>query len=248
MSMKYDPNLYEADQRPFLKEEIRFYKKLCNEFNSETILELGVGTGRIFSELLPVVKYAVGLDISKPMLDFCRKKCAPNKNYNLYKKSFVKFNLNDNFDLIYIPFNTFQHLLSVEEEVSCLECVRRHMNKNSYFILDLMNPENISLDFNNWKLDYSSKLVDGRIIEREQKTIAVNKKESIVHKIFRYKEIMNGQVLQIHEFKALMKINSNKKILQLLKSVGFKIKDIWTDYSFGSDNKSKKIIYCLKIQ
>lgn len=248
MSMKYVPNLYEADQRPFLKKEIKFYKKLCNDFNSKTILELGVGTGRIFSELLPMVKYAVGLDISKPMLDFCRKKCAPNKNYKLYKKSFVKFNLNDNFDLIYIPFNTFQHLLSTEKEISCLECIKKHMNKNSYFILDLMNPENVLLDFNNWKLDYSSKLADGRIIEREQKTIDVNKKESIVHKIFRYKEIMNEQVLRTHEFKALIKINSTKKIKRLLKLVGFEIKDIWTDYSFGSDIKSNKIIYCLKIK
>ena len=56
MTMEYDPTLYEADPRSFLKEEVDFYKKIIDRFSSKTILELGVGTGRIFSKLLPRLK------------------------------------------------------------------------------------------------------------------------------------------------------------------------------------------------
>lgn len=246
MSMKYDPILYEADQRSFLKEEVEFYKNIRSKFDSKTILELGVGTGRIFSKLLPMVDYAVGLDISESMLDVCNKMCEPNINYRLYEKSFVKFNLDTIFDLVYIPFNTFQHLLSEDDQISCLESVRVHMHKNSRFILDLINLENLTFDFDNWKQDYSSILADGRIVEREQKTMSVDKKTSIIYKVFQYKEIIDGKTEKIHEFKALMKITPTEKIRNLLTRSGFEIEDVWSDYFFGHNSDTKKIIYCLK--
>ncbi|PIV86212.1 MAG: hypothetical protein COW50_02645 [Candidatus Moranbacteria bacterium CG17_big_fil_post_rev_8_21_14_2_50_41_107] len=246
MSMEYDPILYEADQRSFLKEEVEFYKNICAKFDSKIILELGVGTGRIFSKLLPMVDYAVGLDISESMLDVCNKRCKPNINYKLYEKSFVRFNLDTIFDLIYIPFNTFQHLLLEEDQISCLESVRVHMHKNSRFILDLMNLGNLTFDFDNWKLDYSSVLEDGRIIEREQKTMSIDKKTSIVSKVFLYKEIIDGKTEKTHEFKALMKITPNEEMRKLLVRSGFEIEDVWSDYLFGHDSNTKKMIYCLK--
>jgi len=244
--MEYDPILYEADQRAFLKEEVEFYKNICAKFDSKNILELGVGTGRIFSKLLPMVNYAAGLDISKSMLDVCNKRCKPNTHYRLYKKNFVKFNLNMTFDLIYIPFNTFQHILLEEGQISCLESIRMHMHKNSRFILDLMNLENLTFDFDNWKQDYSSLLADGKIIEREQKTINIDKKTSIVSKVFLYKEIINGSIEKTHEFNAFMKITPNEKMKKLLIESGFEIEDVWSDYLFGHDSNTKKMIYCLK--
>ena len=244
--MKYDPSLYEADPRSFLKEEVDFYKKIIDRFNPKTILELGVGTGRIFSKLLPIVDYGAGLDISEQMLTVCRKTCEPNTSYELHKQTFVEFGLNSFFDLIYIPFNTFQHLLLEEEQLTCLKSVKNHMNSNSRFILDLMNLDNLVFDLDNWKQDYSNVLPDGKIIERDQKTIKIDRKTSIVEKVFLYKEIVNNKIEKTQEFNALMKINSNEKVRELLSKVGFSIEDVWTDYFFGHDHGTKKMIYCLK--
>lgn len=244
--MKYDSTLYEADPRSFLREEVNFYKKIIGMFCPKTILELGVGTGRIFSKLLPIVEHGVGIDISEQMLNVCKKNCEPNTNYELHNQTFVEFDLNCVFDLIYIPFNTFQHILSHEDQLSCLKSIKNHMHGNSRFILDLMNLENLVFDLNNWKQDYSSTLPDGKIIERYQKTIKVDTKTSIVEKVFLYKEIVNSKIEKTKEFKALMKINPNEKMTELLSRVGFSIEYVWSDYFFGHDHGSKKIIYCLK--
>lgn len=246
MSMEYDPVLYEVDQRPFLKEEVKFYEDLIRKLSPKTILELGVGTGRIFSKLLPLVKYGVGIDISRPMLSVCEKACWPNINYKLYEQSFVKFNLGDTFDLIYIPFNTFQHLLSKKNQVLCLNSIKAHMDKESHLILDLMNSENVLFDLNNWNQDYSSVLLSGMVIERDQKTVSVNKRTGVVHKTFLYKEIINGSVSKTHKFKALMKITPNEKIRDLLKLSGLEIKEVWSDYHFSRESDTKKMIYCIK--
>lgn len=244
--MEYDPVLYETDQRPFLKEEVKFYEDLIKKLGPKTILELGVGTGRIFSKLLSLVKNGVGIDISRPMLNVCEKACWPNVNYKLYEQNFIKFNLGDTFDLIYIPFNTFQHLLSKKNQVVCFNNIRTHMHKKSHLILDLMNSENVSIELNSWKQDYSNVLLNGMVLSRDQKTVSINKRTGVVHKIFLYKEIINGKVSKTHEFKALMKITPNEKMKDLLKLSGLEIEEVWTDYHFSRGSDTKKMIYCIK--
>lgn len=246
MSMEYDPILYDSDPRPFIKDEVAFYVKLVEKFRPKTILELGVGTGRIFSKLLPLVRSGVGIDISEAMLDRCRKVCAENHNYELYKLSFVDFDLQTTFDLIYLPFNTFQHLLTEEDQAACLKNIKNHMYDKSHFILDLMNGDNLSFDLEQWKQDYSTILPSGGILRRDQKTVGVDKVTSVVHKKFRYTETVKGVMDKVQEFDALMKINPNKKIHEILEKLGFEIEDIWFDYLFGHDTDAKKMIYCLK--
>lgn len=245
--MEYDPILYDSDPRPFLKDEIEFYVKLVNKLKAKTILELGVGTGRIFSKLLPLVKFAEGLDISESMLTACRNKCSGSMNYKLHKASFTDFNLQTTFDLIYLPFNTFQHLLTQEEQIECLINIKNHMHVGSRFILDVMNGDNLIFDFENWKQDYVGTLAEGGSVEREQKTIKVDSKNFIIHKIFRYKEIVAGKIDKILEFNAQMKVTPNKKMGEILQMTGFKIEDVWSDYAFSYTCDAKKIIYCLKL-
>lgn len=245
--MEYDPILYNADPRPFLQEEVDFYKKLVAKFGSKTILELGVGTGRIFSKLLPLVDFGVGIDISRLMLNECQKVCSNLNNYQLFELSFVDFDLKRTFDLIYLPFNTFQHLLTGDDQIKCLRSIKKHLNTDSWFILDLMNGDGLTFDLENWKQDYSAILPSGRRLEREQRTLDVNEENSIIHKIFRYKETdSEGKILGVSDFEAFMKITPNKKVRELLEKSGFEIKDVWSDYSFGHSLESKKMIYCLK--
>ncbi len=50
------------------------------------------------------------------------------------------FDLGRLFALATLPFRPFQHLITVEEQMSCLENIRRHLIDGGRLILDLFNP------------------------------------------------------------------------------------------------------------
>lgn len=244
--MKYKPNLYDSDPRDFLKEEVNFYRELVRQYKPQNILELGVGTGRIFKELLGLVNFGVGIDNSDEMLSVCEKRCIGNSNYELINGNFVSFKLDFSFDFIYLPFNTFQHILYKNDQVKCLKNIKAHLNNGGIFILDVMSSQNIELKFNEWKKDYSAKLENGNILERFQNTLKVDKND-VIHKQFKYIEHdETGAVLNKETFDALMKITPNNELGSLIVDSGFKISDLWTNYQFGKGHDTKKAIYCLK--
>lgn len=242
MTMEYDPILYDSDNRDFLKEEIKFYESIVKKYSFQSILELGVGTGRIFCALLPLVKSGFGLDISKDMTSACKTRCAAFTNFTLVEESFIGFNLGRTFDLIYIPFNTFQHILKDDEQMSCLKSVTRHMHEGSRFVLDVMNRENIQVGISDWKEDYSVVLPKGSKLRRLQKTVTVN--NDIVEKVFRYEQ--DGKLSSVRDFPALMRINPKSRIEKLISNAGLEVDQLWSDYHFGHDGGSKKFIYFLK--
>jgi SAM-dependent methyltransferase len=106
------------------------------------ILELGCGTGRILIPLVAAGYNTVGLDISPHMLSRCKQKLAlqPEKIRNrvlLVQANMVDFELNRVFDLVITPFRSFQHLLSIEEQLACLRCINNHLVMGGTLILDL---------------------------------------------------------------------------------------------------------------
>lgn len=107
-----------------------------------TILELGCGTGRVLIPLAGAGYDITGLDLSPHMLSKCRQKLAaqPEKTQDrvlLAQASMVDFQLNRVFDLVIAPFRSFQHLLSIEEQLACLHCINRHLVMGGTLILDL---------------------------------------------------------------------------------------------------------------
>lgn len=87
------------------------------------VLEVGCGTGRI---LLPTARSGIpvtGLDLSEYMLDVCRQELEkePRKvqdRVSLIHGDMRNFSLGKKFPLITLPFRPFQHLLTVEDQIS----------------------------------------------------------------------------------------------------------------------------------
>jgi SAM-dependent methyltransferase len=109
------------------------------------VLEIGCGTGRV---LIPTARAGleiVGLDSSPGMLEECLRRLraepsAVQEKVTLVPADMRRFDLGRRFALITIPFRPFQHLLTVEDELSCLESVRRHLADDGRFIFDVFNP------------------------------------------------------------------------------------------------------------
>jgi len=109
------------------------------------VLELGCGTGRV---LIPIARSGIeitGLDSSSAMLARCREKlgreaAGVQAQATVLQADMRDFDLGREFKLITTPFRSFQHLLSVEDQLACLECIRRHLAHDGRMVLDLFNP------------------------------------------------------------------------------------------------------------
>lgn len=122
------------DESPIVRTRTRdvvFYGDAVHA-HGDPVLELGCGTGRITLALAQVGYRVTGLDISGRMLARCTQKKAAlprdtRERVRLVKGDMTRFDLGEKFRVVIIPFRPLQHLLEVEQQMACLECVRKHL-------------------------------------------------------------------------------------------------------------------------
>ena len=120
--------------------DVDFYRGLARDAGGP-VLELGCGTGRV---LLPIARDGIactGLDSSEAMLEELRARRPPG-NLRLVTGSMRDFDLGpERFALIFSAFRSFQHVLTVEDQLACLAAVRRHLAPGSLFAFDVFAPK-----------------------------------------------------------------------------------------------------------
>ncbi len=104
---------------------IDFYVGLAHEAKGP-VIEIACGTGRVLLPVLQAGADADGLDLFQPMLDTARRKAAAlGFSPALHRGDMADFRMPRRYDLAMIPFNAFCHMLTTEDQLRCLECVRR---------------------------------------------------------------------------------------------------------------------------
>jgi SAM-dependent methyltransferase len=104
------------------------------------VLEIGVGTGRLFSQALKNGADIYGLDINEKMIEKAREKIPPDEHHRLLVQNAVTMQLPHRFALILAPFRVFAHLIEVEDQISCLNRIREHLEPGGCFIFDMFIP------------------------------------------------------------------------------------------------------------
>jgi SAM-dependent methyltransferase len=91
-------------------------------------------------------KRITGLDLSERMLERAVKKRAAlrveaRERVHLIQGDMTRFDLGEKFRLVIIPFRPLQHLLEVQQQVDCLECVRKHLAPGGRLVLDVFQTD-----------------------------------------------------------------------------------------------------------
>jgi SAM-dependent methyltransferase len=136
------------DESPVVKgriQDVIFYRDAVREYG-DPVLELGCGTGRITMALAEAGKRVTGLDLSERMLERAVQKrgalrVEARERVHLVQGDMTQFDLGEKFRLVIIPFRPFQHLLEVEQQMDCLECVRKHLAPGGRLILDVFQTD-----------------------------------------------------------------------------------------------------------
>ena len=148
--MHDDARIYDLESRDFTA-DLPYWVSLIDEHHSRSVLDLACGTGRI---TFPLATFGlrngdafriVGLDISQPLLDRAGETLASQPPAIRDSIHFVHgdmrgFDLGEQFDLIIVGFNSFAYVESTEDQLACLEAVRRHLAPNGRFAIDLVVP------------------------------------------------------------------------------------------------------------
>ncbi len=127
------------------QEDVPFYLSMAKDTGGP-VCELACGTGRVLLPLARVGFEVTGIDMSQAMLDkFQAKldkeprevqarvalKCADMRDYRFSKK----------FKLVFCAFNSFQHLLTTEDQLACLASVREYVAGEGRLVLNAFAPD-----------------------------------------------------------------------------------------------------------
>jgi SAM-dependent methyltransferase len=121
-----DGELYDI-MCPGLDDLIDFYVDLAREAKGP-VLEIACGTGRVLLPMLLAGVDADGLDLFQPMLDTARRKAdALGLSPVLHQGDMADFKLPRRYAVIMITFNAFCHMVTTEDQLRCLVCIRQHL-------------------------------------------------------------------------------------------------------------------------
>ncbi|RHR49597.1 class I SAM-dependent methyltransferase [Parabacteroides sp. AF17-28] len=238
----YDANIYDG-LNTFLS-DLQFYKKWLPKNKDAKILELCCGTGRL---TIPIAKdgYNIcGVDYTSSMLEQAKVKASGvGLDINFIEADIRTLDLQEKFDLVFIPFNSIHHLYKNEDLFKTLMCVRNHLKEGGLFLFDCFNPN----------IHY---IVEG---EKEQEVIAEyttnDGRKVLIKQIMHYENATQINRIEWHyfingEFHSIqnmdMRLFFPQELDSYLEWAGFSV-----IHKFGGfeeevfDNNSEKQIYVL---
>ena len=238
----YDANIYDG-LNTFLF-DLQFYKKWLPKNKEAEILELCCGTGRL---TIPISKdgYSIcGVDYTPSMLEQAKMKAIEAELVIDFIEADIRMlDLQEKFDLIFIPFNSIHHLYKNEDLFKVFNVVKNHLKDGGLFLLDCFNPN----------IQY---IVEG---EKEQKEIAAyttdDGREVLIKQKMRYENKTQINRIEWHyyingKFNSIQNLDMRmffpQELDSYLKWNGFNI--IHKYGGFGeeafNDNSEKQVFVC----
>jgi SAM-dependent methyltransferase len=105
------------------------------------VLEIGVGTGRFFTDALHSGADIYGIDISESMVDVLLGKLNKKEHHRISIQSISDFHFDFKFDLIIAPFRIIMHVLDKTEQLEAINNVYKHLAPGGRFIFDTFIPD-----------------------------------------------------------------------------------------------------------
>ncbi|MCU0461745.1 MAG: class I SAM-dependent methyltransferase [Bacteroidales bacterium] len=226
----------EADLEFFQNEAIRIKGK---------VLEIGVGTGRLFMNSLNHGVDIYGIDISDPMLNVLYDKLDRNEHYRVSLQDMTDFRFDFKFDLIVAPFRVIMHIPDKSDQLKAINNVYKHLNKNGKFIFDTFIPDLKSL-INGLKdiTDFQGEYEPGKMVRR-----IVSTTPDLLNQIIDVRFIMeweeNGK-LEREDWSTPMRYFFRFELEHLVERSKFGKCKILGDYKGNELNKDSKefIVVC----
>jgi SAM-dependent methyltransferase len=210
-----------------------------------TTLEVGCGTGRITIAIAQAGVRVIGLDRSVPMLEIARSRVesanpAVSHHIRLVEGDVRNATLRHRFKLIIIPYRTFMHLLTPQDQVQALLNIHEHLTNRGRLIFNIFDPSLELLDANaqasNSALRYDTTFTHPQTGRR----VAVwysrryDLVQQFIHQQIVFEELeASGKVVARHHSPLTLRYSHRYEMHYLLELCGFRIEDLYGDFARG---------------
>lgn len=234
--------------------DLDFYREFAERAGSP-ILELACGTGRVTISLAEAGLEIYGLDISENMLEVCRKKVRTDgldDRVHLFQADMTHFELpNKDFHLAFIALRSFMHLLTPQEQTSCLECVHKHLSPSGTLIITTIAPdlEKLSQKPGPFALQREFDLPNGNHVLRKVRLVEHDLIQQVRQFEFRFEEYYPAETLaQERTIPLFTRYTFRYEMRYLLEQTGFEILEMFRDYERNPyDGSGEMIVVARKI-
>ncbi len=153
----YDKLIYENNDPVYDPEPLREY---MNKWDGQvfvdamkldkhkTVLEIGIGTGRLALKTVPLCKKFFGIDISPKTIEKAAHNLSQYQNIELVCADFITYDFNTTFDVVYSSL-TFMHIHNKQE---CINKIYSLLNSKGCLILAIDKNPNEYIDYGDRKI------------------------------------------------------------------------------------------------
>ncbi len=206
-----------------------FYASLCE--GHDAILELMCGTGRVSLPLLHMGHCMTCVDYSTRMLDVFRTKLSGNECVRLIEQDIAHLNLQDRFDLAFIPFHSIAEITHAPTRAAAIARIYDHLLPGGVFFLSLYNPayrvrmaDGAEYALGNFPMPDGCTL---RVLFRNE----YNGPEGIIRgeQVYEIRD-ENGALVETRRLAICFGVIEKEEILCAAQSAGFLLKEMYGDY------------------
>lgn len=210
------------------KDDASFYVDLAHR-HGDRALELGVGTARLAIQLARAGVETWGIDNSPHMIRAAEANLAKEppevrRRVHLELTDVRDFDLGERFGLVYFPSFSFDHLLTREDQVSALRCIRRHIAPGGIYAFDLAHVPKMEAE--------SGWFVERRPLDERRTVVRVgfhktNPAMRLMLVDLWYELYEDGRMQERYHEGGEVYIHTPEGVKQLLKQNGFQIEALY---------------------
>lgn len=112
--------------------------------NDKNVLEIGVGTGRLAIQVVPLCSHFTGVDISPKTVEKVKSNLSQFENVTILCDDFLRVDFEEKqFDVIYSSL-TFMH---ISDKLSAIKKVSKHLKTDGVFVVSIDKNQNETIDY-----------------------------------------------------------------------------------------------------
>jgi len=211
-------------------------------------LELGAGTGRVALHLARAGLDVVALDSSPWMLRRLEAALddATRRRVRTVEADMRNFDLRETFDLMFCALDTFELLLTADDQLSALRCVARHLSRGGVFVAELR-----SLTAIDWsdepaalQLEWVRQDPQGGGTLAKMSSIAVSRAAQLMTSTLIFDRTDAGGVVRRRTLEVTLRATGRFELELLLARAGLRIESLYggTDLSPFTDASDTMVV------